>query len=206
MTPDATTTAPESLETPARWVSVAQASAALNLSEKTVRKRIATGHLESKRVPQKRGGISYLVALETETETELLEAGTEAERKPASVKGQTETEVLHSKRNRNGSGTELEMLHATVERDASEISFLRGVIEQLQRDGAETRASLREALKAPRQLTTGTPGTAPESPISGDNRAGEQIHVGAEKGAQDAPESLSYADIADELERSLNNR
>ena len=171
----------------------------MNLSEKTVRKRIVTGQIEAKRVPQKRGGISYLVALETEIETELLEAETEAERKPASVKRQTETELLKSKRKRDGSETEVEMLRATVERDTSEISFLRGVIEQLQRDGAETRAALREALKSPKQLTSGTTQTAPESPISSDNRAGEQIHVGAPFTAQDAAESGDEVDF-DEIE------
>jgi excisionase family DNA binding protein len=39
----------------------------------------------------------------------------------------------------------------------TENSFLRATVEQLQRDGAETRAALREALKmAPKQLTAGT--------------------------------------------------
>jgi hypothetical protein len=49
---------------------------------------------------------------------------------------------------------------------AEENRFLRGVIEQLQRDGAETRAALCEALKAPRQLTSGTTPTAPEAPTA----------------------------------------
>jgi len=46
-----------------------------------------------------------------------------------------------------------------------EVRFLRGLIEQLQRDGAETRAALRKALEnAPRQLEQGK---APDAPQRG---------------------------------------
>lgn len=198
MTPDTPQHSPESPASGAVWLSVAQASAALNVSEKTVRKRIKTGEIAAQRVPQKRGGISYLVALETETEVEVEP---EAKRnrngsnngflKPLlptepEAKWKRDGTEMEPKRKRSGSETEVELLRATVERDASEISFLRGVIEQLQRDGAETRAALREALKAPRQLTSGTTPTAPEAAtataISPDEVSPVETQNGAELG------------------------
>lgn len=66
---------------------------------------------------------------------------------------------------------------------ATENRFLRGVVEQLQRDGAETRAALREALRiAPRQLSAGASSTnepgarnaqdGPQNGAAGDEGAG----------------------------------
>jgi hypothetical protein len=51
---------------------------------------------------------------------------------------------------------QLEAARREVEAKAEEIRFLRGLVEQRDRDAAELRAALREALKAmPKQLTTG---------------------------------------------------
>ncbi len=216
MTPDATATAPNVPESPAKWVSVSQAVALLGISEKTVRKRIASGQLEAKRVPQKRGGISYLVALETEAETELLEAETEAERKPASVKAQTETEVLRAERKRdgtrNGSGTELEMLREQLLRERELNAFFRLQIEEGNRNAAELRSALRKSLdNAPRQLTVGSAASetqaAPEAPKRAANRAGEGLGLGgaASNEAQNG-EVSSYSSIADWLENEILER
>jgi hypothetical protein len=78
--------------------------------------------------------------------------------------------------------------------------FLRGVIEQLQRDGAETRASLREALKAPRQLTSGTVQTTPSATAK---RDGEGLGAGQPNGAETTPESEVVVDF-DEIESLIN--
>jgi predicted RNase H-like nuclease (RuvC/YqgF family) len=52
-----------------------------------------------------------------------------------------------------------------VERLESEVSFLRGLVEQHQRSEAELRAALREALKAmPKALEQGNAIEAPKSP------------------------------------------
>lgn len=92
-----------------------------------------------------------------------------------------------------------------------ENKFLRAVVEQLQRDGAETRAALREALKlAPKELPMEAASSATDgAPESGDSgapkRATAQDSPKGESGPQrpaDAPESaLTYGDIADQLER-----
>jgi hypothetical protein len=111
---------------------------------------------------------------------------------------------------------EVARLRADLERERDGAAFLRGVIEQLQRDGAEVRAALRKALElAPKQLEA--PPSAP-SPVAPDESArierrdtkmgaarthGPNVSEGAETGGNDG-ESLTYGDIADALERMLN--
>lgn len=95
-----------------------------------------------------------------------------------------------------------------------EVKFLRGVIEQLQRDGAETRSALRAALKlagaasAP-MLTAGDAVTnAPETPgreqsgTADNDSHGDATASNSGSGARERP--LTIGDIADELERNLN--
>jgi len=100
--------------------------------------------------------------------------------------------------------SEVARLRADLERERDGAAFLRGVIEQLQRDGAEVRAALRKALElAPKQLLApdkmGQNGTdssarnAPQSQLS--NKSGS--YDGA---AQKGGESLSYGELADMLE------
>jgi hypothetical protein len=92
---------------------------------------------------------------------------------------------------------------------AEENRFLRGVIEQLQRDGAETRAALREALKAmPKALPEGT-APAPQSPeataISPDGVAHTEPSSGPQNGAS-GPDVSSYGALADWLENQMDGR
>jgi hypothetical protein len=154
---------PNGHESPANWISVSQASAALNVSEKTVRKRIKTGEMEAKRVPQKRGGISYLVSLETETEVEV-EPEPERNRKGSNngfIKPETPTEP---ERKRGGSETELEMVREQLQRERELNAFFRLQIEEGNRNAAELRAALRKALEAmPKAITSGAAETAPEA-------------------------------------------
>lgn len=90
-----------------------------------------------------------------------------------------------------------------------EIAFLRGVIEQLQRDGAETRAALRKALElAPKQLAQGTEESArnaPERPQNGETgNYGPDALNGSQTGRNRGETALTYADIANQLEEELN--
>ncbi len=81
----------------------------------------------------------------------------------------------------------------------AENRFLRGQIEEGNRNAAELRSALRKALdNAPKMLTNGTT-TAPESPISGDNRGREGLGAAASNGTQDAPENEDEVDF-DEIE------
>lgn len=100
-------------------------------------------------------------------------------------------------------------LRDTLKHEREQNQFLRSVIEQLQRDGAETRAALREALKlAPKQLPVGTDESAQslqrkarESETSKDT---DQSASEPQEPAQSDKRPLTYNDIADELERRLN--
>ena len=162
------------------WLTVSQAAAALVLSEKTIRKRLTAGEIPGEKEPLPRGGVSWRVpASWVETERKRAGIGTERDGR--------ETEDLQPERNQaatvpelvplrdgtgteggteagstpNGSGTERLLTHMKEEN-----KFLRSLLEARDRDAAELRAALREALRlAPKQLTDG----------------------GAPDGAQDAP-------------------
>jgi hypothetical protein len=129
---------------------------------------------------------------------------------------------------------EVARLQADLEREREGAAFLRGVIEQLQRDGAETRNALREALKlAPKALSAPSPEgdlaqletqkrgdmapvgqvrtdssarTAPERAQNGEvGSSGPAALEGAKIEAEGAKTGVSYGEIADELERLLSN-
>jgi hypothetical protein len=89
--------------------------------------------------------------------------------------------------------TDLERERQERTRDAEQIQFLRAMVEGLQQSEAQTKAALREALKAmPKALTTGAPEPAPiarQSPRTPANRADEQKHAENARGPQIAPES-----------------
>jgi hypothetical protein len=181
-----------------KWVSTAAAASALGVSERTILRRAAAGKLESRKETTARG-VMVVVSLESQD----VPTGADIVRTGADTKTTLKTPS-------NGVGVPTGADGADIGADTTltahlldENRFLRGVIEQLQRDGAETRASLREALKAPRQLTSGTVQTTPEVPTATANRAGEQIHVRAAKGAQNATESGDEVDF-DELESLIN--
>ncbi len=223
--PDATKTPANPPKPAENWVSVRVAAAALGVSEKTVRKRIAAGELTARRVSQNRGGMAYLVALESETETEVESPETEAkwnrngsEKTPFRVQTASEPETereANRKRDgsRNGTETEVELLRDSLASERAQVAFLRSTVEQLQRDGAETRAALREALKlAPKALSAGESSTTDKSArIEADapkKRDGRQSEANGQKMPQIAPDrgetGLTLGDIADELERRLN--
>jgi hypothetical protein len=96
-------------------------------------------------------------------------------------------------------------LRADLEREREGAAFLRGVIEQLQRDGAEVRAALRKALElAPKQLAAPSPvhpdSSARNPPQSGLSNKSGSYDGAALNGPQRGGESLSYGDVADLLD------
>jgi hypothetical protein len=194
--PDDLKTAPES---PAKWVSTARAAAALGVSERTVLRRAAAGKLESRRETTARG-VVVVVALDS------ADVPTGADTQTMLKTPQNGAEVPTGADGADiGADTRL-MAHLSDEN-----RFLRGVIEQLQRDGAETRAALREALKAPRQLTAGT--STPDDEAARMEAHGPRNHDGRGRdgGTQNEPQitperddgAVTYASIADELQKTL---
>jgi hypothetical protein len=88
----------------------------------------------------------------------------------------------------------------------AENRFLKLQIEEGNRNAAELRASLRAALSAmPKQLTSGTPETAPESPTATAKRADEGLD-GASGNEAGNGEVSSYGALADWLENQMDGR
>lgn len=108
---------------------------------------------------------------------------------------------------------EVARLRADLEREREGAAFLRGLVENHARAEAELRAALREALRAmPKALPAPSPVETPTAPDERARIAPERapnIEVGtygatALNGPQTGAKSLSYGDIADELERMMN--
>jgi hypothetical protein len=225
---------PEAPEIARVWLSVNEAAAACGVSTKTLRRRMAAGAVNFRRVTLARGGAAYEVEMDSvlDSSKPMFQTGVQTDRKmskPTSHKGYISSGVLNVKSPILGTGLEVEMdISKTVskpmpemskpvsissERETElkeEISFLRGIVESDRRDMAELRAALREALKAmPKQLTAGSAAgeiqTAPESPISSDKPRGVATPRAASNEAQNGDVS-SYSSIADWLENEILGR
>jgi hypothetical protein len=216
MTPDTPKPSPNATETPAKWVSVAEAAAARRVSIRTVKRWIETGEVESR----KEGGRRLVWLLDSGAD-ESAKRDTEGTRQTGHNPGGVSLSApLDARKEGHGEGTqdarpvsllalsggdssasasnrEADLLRDSLASERAQNAFLRSTIEQLQRDGAETRAALREALKlAPKAITAGkSPDTAPDTPTPPQSarRAPKQPQTG-----------LSYGDVADELERIMN--
>ncbi len=109
-------------------------------------------------------------------------------------------------------------LRELLAREREFSAFLRAQLEEANRNAGELRAALREALRAmPKALPAPSP-SGVASPVAPDERAknasqrdevGEAGSYGPDalKGAETREkrsESLSYGELADELERMLN--
>lgn len=171
------------------WVSTAAAAALLGVSERTILRRAAAGKFPSRKETTPRG---LVVVVALDRGEVRAGADTQTTLKTPQIASEVPTGA-------DGADTRL-MAHL-----ADENRFLRGVIEQLQRDGAETRAALREALKAPRQLTSGTTQTSPEAPTATDKSAGEGSD-GAAPDKAELGEISSYGALADWLENKMDGR
>jgi hypothetical protein len=200
MTPNARKDAPETPETPAKWLPVAAAAARLGISTKTLRRRMADGEIESRRVPQKRGGIAYQVALEVDTEVDTKgkrdgsEMDTETEL-PREKRPEVDTET-EAKWTRKGSEVEVALLRESLAREREVSNAFREQLLDANRNAAELRSALRKALDvAPRQLTgASSTKTGPESLRSSSSN---DLGVGNANGQQSAPELREAA--TDEL-------
>ncbi len=147
-----------------------EAAALAGVSEKTLRKRIARGQVKAERETLPSGGWAWKVdaaGLEPSNRfqpregsldgtpgnhegsaAEGLEAVTEGVREVSSVSLPTvPTGAAEGVRERLEAVREVELLREDRERDREQINFLRAALEARDRDAAELRAALREALK-----------------------------------------------------------
>lgn len=195
--PDTQTNAPEASDSPAVWLPVARAAARLGLSERTVQRRARRGELEAREVSDEQGK-RLLIRLDLPTGADNLTTPTHAQNGEAGDTLARPADKLPTPANTSLTAHLVE-----------ENRFLRGIIEQLQRDGAETRQHLKRALElAPKQLAQGTDESAriaqngPQSGEAGSNS--QQPLNGAQIEADGEETPISYGSIADELERMLN--
>lgn len=226
MTPQTPEHAPNATETPAKWVSVSEAAAARRVSIRTVKRWIETGEVESR----KEGGRRLILLLDSGADERDTEGPEGTRRKGHKPGGVSPLESLDAQKEGHSEGTqgarpvsllalsggdssasasdrEAELLRDSLASERAQTAFLRATIEQLQRDGAETRAALREALKlAPKAITAGA---AESSDAALMDARSDATGPKPTKGAPNAPESsgksLSYGDIADWLEGTQNH-
>jgi len=224
-----TSDAPERDEMSEVWLSVGDFAAARRLSTRTVKRYIEAGDVETKKENGRRfvrdfekgqkGHAQRDTAKVPKVTDGTPQKGHEGEGMslPVSLHAQSEGQKGQSESVKRdtleGEARELARLRADLEREREGVAFLRGVIEQLQRDGAETRNALRKALElAPKQLAAPSPvkadetaRNAPQSQLS--NKSGSyspDALEGAKTGGEGDGAGVSYASIADELERMLN--
>lgn len=184
------------------WVSVAVASGRLGVSERTIQRRANRGELDSRFVSDEQGK-RLLIRVDLKAPNDIA-----ADNLPTHFHVQSGVAADISARptdklpTANDTPADTPADTSFAQHLLEENRFLRSVIEQLQRDGAETRNALREALKlAPKQLAQGTD----ESARNGTGRD-EKSEVSACRPdvPRDGETPISYGSIADELERIMN--
>ena len=192
------------------WLSVADVARLEGIAARTVQRRCTAGKYTFRTLETANGPRFEIAAdsLKNVAATEPKNAATTPRQNDTFAATNAATRRDNSDQNAATMETELrdQLAH---EREQNQ--FLRGVIEQLQRDGAETRAALREAQKQSKpQLTQGY---APE-PQEGPQRsaATKKSHADASgpqkpAGREGATDWNSiYGQIADELEAQEKNR
>lgn len=160
--PDTPTNAPSASHSPSEWVSVATVAARLGVSVRSIQRRCHAGKLRARLAPTTSGQQWEINAASLTTSdrndrdaTKETTRATEATRETTPNDRNDATETTATTQTTFAPDTDLAARYtAQLE---GENTFLRGVIEQLQRDGAETRQHLKRALElAPKQLTQGT--------------------------------------------------
>ncbi len=192
------------------WISVSDAAARLGIGARAVQQRAERGTITARRV-------KYGRALRWEIDGRELDESARAKRSPDVRNERGEVRETFATRSQDVRAeprpTDGDLNARLLAQLESENSFLRATIEQLQRDGAETRAALRAALKltaetsAP-QLTPGTsaPDVASDATATPEPQSA-QIHTPDPTTAkQSSGRPLTYSDIADELERLEKER
>jgi hypothetical protein len=187
-----------------QWLSASAASLRLGTSARTVRRLCASGELCARRV-----GSVWQVNLDTSVGEAATQTEPDKSAKSRTVgqvghdRADTDLSVKPEKSDTNAAKSDTDLTAHLL----AEVAFLRATVEQLQRDGAETRAALRAALKlsagesAP-QLMQGTPEQSPEAKAPKSASVSERSQQTPASAQESAP--IDYNAIADEIENRLN--
>jgi hypothetical protein len=197
MMPENQNDVPTATGTPPTWLSIAALATARAVSIRTVKRWIENGQVET----HKDGG-RRLVRDTKGTRQKGHDPASVSPLAPSHSRKEGHVEGTRGTQAVSPSPDFAALLVAQLQ---TENAFLRGVVEQLQRDGAETRAALREALKAaPKGLpapSETSPQNAVESPRTRKSSSSNTNVVLGKKVAQNGGESgLTYGDLADWLE------
>ncbi len=163
------------------YLTVAEAAARLGISTRAVQKRCANGSITAQRI----GGqwqVLQLDAMRTDSHSKRTEPANERT---------IGREPNHELASQNELQNEPAAAAALLAQSRDEVLFLRGLIEQRDRDAAELRAALRKALEAmPKALPDGGKleqvGTEKREPIAASQAAST---TNASETAADAKQS-----------------
>jgi excisionase family DNA binding protein len=191
----------------AQWLTVAEVADLLGVTPRTIQKRCKAGKLDARSVETPTGDQWEINAANVETKR------TEAANEDANRATKGDEQAANSSQPQDADErARIAGRDATPpdwkERETElkeQIQWLKSQIEDANRNAAELRAALRKALEiAPRQLPAGTPTDGQQRAQSGAaNNVPSATPSGPQEPAQrDRP--LTYADIADEIERTLN--
>jgi hypothetical protein len=140
------------------YLTVSQYAALIGVSEKTARKRISRGDVKAEHVALPSGGWAWHVYPERlEAVGNRLEAQNESESVPTNERLESVTVAVGSVPTVKVPTVPTDAMAERLAQSREEILFLRGLVEQRDRDAAELRASLRKALEAmPKALQEGS--------------------------------------------------
>ena len=179
------------------WLTVSQAATALGIGERAVQKRCEAGKINARRTVTPQGARWEIDPNEiTRTPERTNEPDEPKAPEPANQKPETDSSAVQ--KHPNERTNQANEPNRTNEREAelkAEVLFLRGVVEAQNRDAAELRAALREALKiSNRALVESSGGAADKQGGTGD---------GALTGTNDNSKStLTHAnDLPEKLEQ-----
>ncbi len=217
-----------------RWISTTEAANLLGVNARAVQKRAARGSLPARKVgerweinadaldasngPRVDASITPKVDASASTDGRIADAP-DVQSVPKvdasnGVNGRVQVDAMDANGSQDGRDI-IADLRAQLERERGEVAFLRGIVESDRRDMAEVRAALRSALKlagdapAP-QLTAGDASAiardGPQRGETGTTGANSPSDTtGAQRPVKRDGGLLTYGDIADELERTLNH-
>jgi hypothetical protein len=191
----------------AQWLAVAEVADLLGVTPRTIQKRCKAGKLDARSVKTPTGD-------QWEINGASVEGGrTEATNEAANRATNSDEQAANSSQPQGDGNREQgagrddaspDFRAKYIAQIEDENRFLKLQLEAAMQSEAQTKAALREALRAmPKQLEAGTPEPPEAAPIARANNVPSATPSGPQKPAQrDHP--LTIGDIADELERTLN--
>lgn len=204
------------------WLSTSEAAAALRCSPRTVRRRCERGEIGARFVSgvwevdaaaighadksaDSRTRPSGQTAKQSDTDLNVsADSRTDSAANGSRTDGHADTEARSIGQTNDRHEMEVE-LRAQLAREREFSAILKSQLEAVTQSEAQTKAALREALRAmPKQLEAGTPEPPEAAPIAQANNVPSETPDGPQGPEKRDGAALTIADICDELDRRLN--